>query len=225
MDKLLRSSEVKKVLEVAAESHEKEQLRVVTAKSCVTLRNALITSLLVRSVRRAQEFTELTVGEWKARTLHSAETSVIKVKKHKTMSFGSADLILSKLEELALKAYMMYGRQFFTSCQLDGCPVFLSSTPSKGSGECCGKLHISNITAIIRKTAIRAGVTTRAVNTRMLRRSTISSAWSWNTDPSFRQELSQLAGHSYETARRYYAVYDTSKQSRKVVTTLEEYRE
>ena len=53
----------------------------------------------------------------------------------------------------------------------------------------------------------------------------ISEAWRANSNPSFRQDLSQLAGHSYETARRYYAVYDTAQQSRTVVNELEKIRQ
>ena len=44
-------------------------------------------------------------------------------------------------------------------------------------------------------------------------------------DPGFRQQMSRLAGHSYETARRHYALYDTSEESRSVVSLLEKYRE
>ena len=209
---------------MAAQSHERENLRVITTNSCLSLRNALITSLIIRSVRRAQEFVEMTVEEWKSRTFLEEGTSIIKVKIHKTMSYGSAELVLNKLEDSALRAYMLYGRKLFTCCISDACPVFLSSVPSRASTECCPKLHLSNVSAIIRKISVKVGISSRAVNTRMLRRSTISSAWSINSDPSFRQDLAQLAGHSYETARRYYATYDTSQQSQKVVTRLEQYR-
>ena len=79
------------------------------------------------------------------------------------------------------------------------------------------------VTAILQKLSLKAWVISRIVNTRMMRRSTISYYdWSKNKDPSFRQELSHLAGHSYETATRYYSVYDTSEQSKKIVSKLEE---
>ena len=115
---------------------------------------------------------------------------------------------------------MMYARPIITDCQLESCPVFLSSIAT--GNECCGKMHISNVKAILWKLSLKAGVTTRIVNTRMMRRSTISCK---NKDPSFKQELSHLAGHSYETARRYYSVYDTSEQSKKIVSKLEEKRD
>ena len=135
------------------------------------------------------------------------------------MSFGSA-VVLNSVEDRAMKAYMMYARPIITDCQLESCPVLLSSI---GTGnECCGKMHISNVTAILQKLSLKAWVISRIVNTRMMRRSTISYDWSKNKDPSFRQELSHLAGHSYETARRYYSVYDTSEQSKKIVSKLEE---
>ena len=53
----------------------------------------------------------------------------------------------------------------------------------------------------------------------------ISEAWRANSNPSFRQDLSQLAGHSYETVRRYYAVYDNAQQSRTVVNELKKIRQ
>ena len=140
------------------------------------------------------------------------------------MNYGSAELILNTVEEGALKAYMMYTHPLLTKCQSEACPVFISTLPSQMTTACCVKLHISNISAIVRKVALKTGVASRAVNTRMLRRSTISDAWQNNADPAFRQELSQLAGHSYETAQRYYATFDTSHQSRNVVTLLDKYR-
>ena len=90
--------------------------------------------------------------------------------------------------------------------------------------ECCIKLTLPNITVIIKKVALDAGVGSTAVNSWLLRRSTISSAWRENSDSVFRQELFQLAGHSYETARRYYATYDATEQSRRVICKLAHYR-
>ena len=140
------------------------------------------------------------------------------------MAYGSADLMLIKRKEKALITYMKYARPTFTKCQSDACPVFTSSQSAFNKQECCVKLHLSNVTSIVRKISIKAGITSRTVNTRMLRRSTISDAWRRNPDPTFRQELSQLAGHSYDTARRYYAVFDTAHQSKEVVDQLEYYR-
>lgn len=148
------------------------------------------------------------------------EISVVKVKIHKTIAYGSAEFVLNKVEERALKAYVTYGRSILTSCKSESGPVFTSSKPPVTEG-CCVKLHL---TTIISKTALKAGMTSRKFNTRMLRRSTISATWKKNSDPAFRQELSQLAGQSYETARRYYAAYDTSQQSRQVVSVLEDIR-
>ena len=122
-------------------------------------------------------------------------------------------------------AYMKYSRPIFSSCQSETCPVFITTGKSNDPDEFCIKLHISHVTSTIRKVALKAGVTSRSGNTRMLRRSTISSAWKRNPNPDFRQELSHLAGHSYETARRYYAIYETEEQSREVVRKLDEYRE
>ncbi|MPC24060.1 hypothetical protein E2C01_017132 [Portunus trituberculatus] len=221
---ILTSPDVQNVLRKAADSLERDELRPITTKGFIKLRNALIMSFLVRSLRRAQEFTEFKVKEWKERSTNKKGT-VIKIRKHKTMTFGSAEVVLNSIEERALKAYMMYARPLVTTCQADSCPVFLSSVLYGHANECCVGMNISNVTAILRKISLKAGVSSKVVNTRMMRRSIISSAWKRNTDPSFRQELAHLAGHSYETARRYYAVYDTRDQSRKIVTKLEEYRE
>ncbi|KAK8372909.1 hypothetical protein O3P69_012648 [Scylla paramamosain] len=73
------------------------------------------------------------------------------------------------------------------------------------------------------KLCLKAGVVSRSVNTRMLRRSTPLLRRSIKILLSGRN--SQLAGHSYETARRYYAIYDTRDQARNDVSKLEEYRE
>ena len=221
---ILQCTSVKNVLETASKSLDDQMLRVTTTKDVTALRDALMTSLLVRSLRRAQEFTEFTLEEWKSRCIQEGEATVVKVKIHKTMAYGSAEFVLDQTEERALQAYIEHGRPTLTRCTSEACPVFTSTHPGPGE-TCCVKLHLTNVTAIISKIAIKAGVTSRKVNTRMLRRSTISEAWKTKSDPAFRQELSQLAGHSYETARRYYAVYDTSQQSRKVVSELERMRE
>ena len=189
------------------------------------LRDAIITRVIARSLRRALEITEFTLGEWRSRVLQEDETSTIKVKIYKTMSYGAAEFMLNTVEEGALKAYVMYARPLVTDCKTDSCPVFTSTLPASRKQSCCVKLDLSNVTTIVKKVALKAGVAPKSVNTRMLRRSTIADAWQRNPDPSFRQKLSQLAGHSYETARRYYATFDTSEQSRKVVNTLDEYRQ
>ena len=193
----------------------------------VKLRNALITSFLIRSVRRAQEFCELTIEEYKAiKALKKKEGEeqqfLLKIKKHKTSVYGSAEVILSLREKAALDSYMLYARNYGTECKKGSCPVFIAA--SKPTTEkCCSKL-LSNLTKIVMLTALRAGVSSLSVNTRLLRRSTISMAWEENSDPRFRQELSQLAGHTLDTARRYYAFPDSGEQSKRVVNKLEEYR-
>ena len=215
-------------LQSAAESLENELLRCSSKTEFIKIRNALITSIMIRSVRRAQQFAEFTIGEWKQRTLLEKKQGredeyIVKIKMHKTSIYGGAEVILSAKEEAALRAYMLYARRFGSDCNNDACPVFAcNALPCPA--ECCIKLDLSNVAKIVRKTALKAGVATNSVNTRVLRRSTISTAWRKKSDPSFRQELSQLAGHSYETGRRYYAVFGQEEQSRRVVARLEEYR-
>lgn len=178
----------------------------------------------MRSVRRAQKFVEVTVAEWEARTMEE-DGSIIRVRKHKTLLSGHAEMMLNTTEERALVAYMRYARRIVTPCKSPTCPVFISSIVALKHGECCGKLNLSNITTIVGRIAKKAGITATTVNTRLLRRSTVSAAWKANPDPGFRAQLSHLAKHSYQTASRYYAVYDTSKQSREVVRRLDAYRE
>ena len=103
------------------------------------------------------------------------------------------------MEEKALRAYMLYGRPLMTKCENLFCPVFVTHTNASPE-EWCIKLHISNTYVILKNVAVAAGVTTTTVNSRMLRRSTISAAWKRNSGYAFRQELSQLAGHTYKTA-------------------------
>ena len=64
ISKILQCKAVKDVLETAAKSLDDENIQPVTSNDATSLRNALITSTLVRSLRRALEFTEFTVGEW-----------------------------------------------------------------------------------------------------------------------------------------------------------------
>ena len=226
MEAILKCQAVNGALESASESLDEENKRPISMKDVTTLRDALITSLAIRSLRRSMEFVEFTLGEWQTRTIEGGETSMIRVKVHKTMAYGSANLVLNRTEERALKAYVLYARPIATSCQKEGCPVFTSRMAGRKDIEaCCVKLQLTSVSAILKKVAVKAGVTSRTVNTRMLRRSMISQAWRANSNPSFRQELSQLAGHSYETARRYYAVYDTAQQSRTVVNELEKIRQ
>ncbi len=102
------------VLQNAANSLEDESLRPITVSS-FKLRDALKTSLLVRSLRRAQEFTEFTVQEWNERSQTEQET-FIKIKVHKTMSYGRADIVLNNVEEKAFKAYSNYLQIGFLPC-------------------------------------------------------------------------------------------------------------
>ena len=132
-----------------------------------------MTSLLVRSPRRALEFTEFTLEEWKSRRIQEGEATVVKVKIHKTMAYGSAEFVLDHTEERALQAYIEYGWPTLTRCTSEARPVFTSTKPGAGK-TCYVKLHLANVTAIISKIAIKAGVTSRKVNTRMLRSSSIS---------------------------------------------------
>ena len=148
---------------------------------------------------------------------------MLNARKHKTSQYGSAEIVLSETEEKVLRAYMMYARPFASKCRKETCPVFIGVS-NQSSEDCCAKIPLWNITAIVRKTSVAAGISSVTVTTRMLRRSTVSKAWEKNTDPSFRQELSQLAGHSYETARSYNAIYEADEQSRRVVNKLEQYR-
>ena len=183
---------------------------------------------MIRSIRRAQEFAEFTIGEWRAMEQLTGDQEEsneyrVKIKIHKTMQYGSAEIYLNDVVERAHRAYMLYARPTVTKCSNDSCKVFITSGSSTPD-ECCIKLPLANVSGIVRTIAVAAVVSSVSVNTRLLRRSTIASAWQRNSDPSFRQELHTLAGHSYETARRYYAVYDTEEHCRRVVHKVDRYR-
>ena len=202
--------------------------RCATKNEFVKLRNALITSFMIRFVRRALEFCELTIAEYKAiKALKKKEGDeqqfVLKVKKHKTSMHGSAEVILGLKEKAALDSYMLYAREFGSECKKNSCPVFITSS-NPTTEQYCSKLMLSTLTKIVMLTALKAGVSSRNVNTKLLRRSTISMAWEETSDPRFRLELSQLAGHTLDTARRYYAFIGTGEQLKRVVNKLEEYR-
>ena len=86
INRILMYPGVKNVLEKAADSLEKEELRPVTKSGYNKLRDNLITSLLVRSLRTAQQFQEFTVGQ---------EGTVVKIRKHKTMNLVAQRLCLT----------------------------------------------------------------------------------------------------------------------------------
>lgn len=221
ISRLLASPVVKAVLERAADSLGREELRPLTLSDFLSLRDALITCLLVRSLFRVQELIEFTVGEWEARTTsQEGEERLVKIKRHKPMFSISADIVLNPVEERALQAYMFYARPFITECKLKSCPVFINSTLGKEE-KCCGKMCFSNMTKKFKKVAIKAGLSSKTIKTQVIQQSTILAARKNNPDPATRQELLQLPGHNIETARHYY---DTSAQSHKVVKKLEQHR-
>ena len=64
--------------------------------SFIKLRNELITSIMIRSIRMAQELTKFNIGEFKdieSYTQDGEKEYMIKVKKHKTMIYGGAEII------------------------------------------------------------------------------------------------------------------------------------
>ena len=103
INKILYSSGVENLPQRAVDCMEEESSRPISVKEFIEIRNTLITSLLVCSLRRAQEFIEFNIGEWNNRA-ELDDGAMVKIRKHKTMSYGSAELILSKIEERAMEA-------------------------------------------------------------------------------------------------------------------------
>ena len=54
----------------------------------------------MHSLRRAQEFQELAVGEWNER-LTIQEKAVVKIRKHKSMTFVSTEVLLNSVNDRA----------------------------------------------------------------------------------------------------------------------------
>ena len=94
------------------------------------------------------------MGEWGA-MMQGGYEYIVKVKKYKTMVYGSAEFILSSTEDKALRAYMQYRRIIVNRCKKDSCPVFISITDFSPS-ECCIRLPLTNVTSILRKVALAA---------------------------------------------------------------------
>ena len=181
-------------------------------------------------MRRSLEFVEFTLGEFRSiRPLDHPEDQkgskeyLLQIKRHKTMQYVSADIVLTEIEAKAFKTYVLCARPTIVDCNSNFCIIFVSST-GRTARECCVKLPVSNVTKILRNSGLAAGVSVGSVNSRMLRRSTISGAWKKNTDADFRQKLSDLAGHRIDTARRHYAVYDTGEASQRA-KKLQQYRD
>lgn len=156
LNKILVLPFVKAVLEQVKKSLEDESLPCFTAKDFIQLRNGLMTSLMICSLERAQEFSEFTLGEWKdikplsrqGDQANKEQEYVLKVKKCKTVQYGRAELILNETKKRALQAYVLYARPCVTDCRKDSCPAFISwmkATPS----ECCIKLLLSNMTKCV----------------------------------------------------------------------------
>ena len=84
---VLLSSGLKSVLERAIDSMDDETSRPISVKEFLDeLWNALITSFLVRSLRRAQEFTEFTIGEWNNRSKVD-DGAIVNIKKTQNLEF------------------------------------------------------------------------------------------------------------------------------------------
>ena len=65
--------------------------------SFIKLINELITSIMIRSIRMAQEMTKFNNGEFKDIKSYTqdGEEYMLKVKKHKTMIYGGAEIIMN----------------------------------------------------------------------------------------------------------------------------------
>ena len=63
---ILKSKQVGGHIETAERSLDEELYRCSSIMEFVSLRNAIITSLMIRSVRRSQEFAVITIGEFKS---------------------------------------------------------------------------------------------------------------------------------------------------------------
>lgn len=101
--------------------------------------------------------------------------------------------------------------------------VFPNSPAKSELASCCTKLSFSNVGRIVKRVA-KSGGLTQDMTSRILRRSQITALWEKDADPVWRQDVATLAGHSLDTARRYYEYSDRVKPTKRVYSTLDSMR-
>ena len=101
VSRLLRSPFLTKPLEKAVRALQERSLRPTTAGDFTSLRDALITTLLITSMRRRMEFAEFRLGEFRRRRPYTSEGGeqffLVRILRHKTAQKGTLTAVVSNL--------------------------------------------------------------------------------------------------------------------------------
>lgn len=135
---------------------------------------------------------------------------------------GPSLVFLDEREKKALDAYVLYYRPLAALCKKTQCFVYPTRKPYT-SERCCHQMTVSNLGKAIKRMG-RTCKVPRKVTSRILRRSQISGFFSVHSAPAKRQQLATQAGHSVDTAERYYDVSDKVKSGLIVVDDMSQMR-
>ncbi|XP_045123126.1 uncharacterized protein LOC123511372 [Portunus trituberculatus] len=169
------------------------------------------------------EFMEFRLCEFLERELKrtpSGETCyVIRIARHKTAEAGASVLFIDEDEEKALLAYVKHYRPIAVPCSGPHCYMFPTRNNMKRG--CCSRMEFPNVNRILQSVSKKAASDCK-ITSRILRRSQITALWEKCEDPSWKQKVANLVGHSLATASRYYefsekvppglAVFETLKR-------------
>ncbi|MPC51094.1 hypothetical protein E2C01_044932 [Portunus trituberculatus] len=220
---LRQASYVRKVLQIAKDSLENEDCLPIVLGDFTRLRDVLILVLIISSLKRVMEFMEFRLCEFLERELKrtpSGETCyVIRIARHKTAEAGASVLFIDEDEEKALLAYVKHYRPIAVPCSGPHCYMFPTRNNMKRG--CCSRMEFPNVNRILQSVSKKAASDCK-ITSRILRRSQITALWEKCEDPSWKQKVANLVGHSLATASRYYefsekvppglAVFETLKR-------------
>ena len=120
---------------------------------------------------------------------------------------GPALMLLNQEEDAALEHFVEnFRKPLWPKCN-SKCNVFVSSNLSKKTAmgqKCCTKMSYSCVSNLVTRAGAKAGFHGR-LGSRIIRRSAITSMWHKNAgNVPFKSALANLAGHTLDTAERYY---------------------
>ena len=92
------------------------------------IRDCLIYLIACNNMRRSQEFTTMTLGEYNngfyRKSRSGTKYYIVLIKKHKTGAQGMAIAFLNEEEKQLVDRFLKFCRPGYTSCQKGSCPVF-----------------------------------------------------------------------------------------------------
>lgn len=191
----------------AASCLSDEAIKPTTVSDYTMVRDVLITTSAISSMKRLQEFGEFRLSEFlerqelKKKDTGESDGYVVRVTRHKTAQKGPSLIYMKEEEEKALTAFVKYYRPLVASCVDPQCYVFPNRRSVEGS--CCSQLGFSNLSRLVKCTVRRAAIDAK-VTSRILRRSQITAIWDDRTDPAWRQKVATQCCHSLDTVMKYY---------------------